>query len=802
MTTLTRPALAACLLAVSGLWMGPLQAVPACLGDAEPTIRIKPAGERIDFEAGRIGGRIGLRQFALELRVNGEPVVQSAAVELDFKGRRHRLDRVESHLLGEDWIELRGWVSREESLAWALRLQLHPQQAAVGAWFSVFDRHMGHPTDAQWHRRWNDRTLGPVEFRFEAPTIKGGQRLLQTSAMSGGRPGMDPEIHTAAVAGFVHWEIQRQPDGLLQLEHAVDASGNSHVEILPRREGRYRLALHQRPLGSPYPAANRLSVRIEHAEGSEEVVVDQGRPRNPLGEFALDSDSRVRLIARDDEGDTAVFGELELIDADGRSERIGVRRHAGRVAEAGGLGLQIPEFWQKHPIEAGTRPGALYWRGVLEPTRLAGGAGFSLDFGLELDRACAGEGAADWLAQPRARALPDGLHPIDAVMVERADYRQLLGQLPDLLQGSSEWLNGYGWKSWGDYLVGGTYFARGVPHQDWSGLQYDLGTGLLLAWLHTGDPALWQRARAAIRNTVDTQVAKYEPYTQKRSGAGLRKGACPLDYTHYCQEPIPEYNYHARALLLWAELSGEAYPREVAQMVIDNSAYFAHTRTDWLLGSSRPMAWTLRNLVYGAGHFPEGTRYNGTRESGWPQMPVGSRYETLLRSLLERYLPRLESEGGLPPDQPVWQGQVVEGLVLAADSGLLPEALAERTRAAALAAVHRFRSQQLRRQGNGWQMLYVAQPPEWTAADPYLGLWLTPMVWAWEQAGRPADPELAAAADWLLQIYLENRSSDPGSFSLRSPRMFSTLTSFPLYGLQRLHEAREQGCTPAKGCSP
>lgn len=742
------------------------------------------------LRAGALSARVGLRELDLAVEVAGEPRLLGLELSVELNGRRLRAQTVERHVLAADSVELHGWLSRDDALGYVLRLQLLPDGAGLAAYASAFDRQLGHPTGDGWDPRWAQRRLGQFELRLRSATTPQAQRLLQRSAYSGGDPERDPVIETRAGAGSPVWEIDAPTPGALRLRHAVDDSGATWLRLRPRRSGTFELSLLQTPLGSPYPAANRLPVRLKHVDGVDEWTLDQGQPRLPLGRFRLDAESYLQIAAAGEEGDIAVFEALELVDAEGQRERLGARRIDGRVATAEGMALWIPGFWRKAPIEAGAEGDALYWRGLLQPQALGGGAGVSLDFGLAFDSTCTLEQSFQTLLEaPPLRQWPQSWLALDGMTVDDPRHARLLQQLPEVLEAQADWLQAYGWRQHGDYPVGPGYFQKGEPQEDYSGLQYDLGTGLLLAWLQSGDPRLWRLARAAARSALDTQVVKFEPYAQKRSGAGLRKGMCPVEAQPGCREPIPEYNYHARALLLYAALSGEAWPREVAQMQIDNSAYFAHTRQPWLLDSARPLAWTLRNLVYGARAFPQGTRFNGSRESGYPRMAVSTPYASLLRTLMDALLDRVDALQGLPPEQPVWQGQLVEGLILAADSGLLTPAQAEHARAAALQAVQQFRSRDLRRLDGGWQIRYSHFGDDFVPADTYGALWLTPMVWAWQQSGRPEDPELFAFRDWLLDIHLRNRPSDPGAIDLRSARALSVWLSFPAWGLQQLHAA-------------
>lgn len=765
-----------------------LAAVPAVADDrtdAPQALRLVVDGEVLRVATGELEATIGLRDFSVAVDAGKERRLESMQVEVDVGGRTLRITRVDEHQHGPDWVELRGWVDRDQALGYVLRLQFFAQRKAVGAWLSVFDRQVGHPTSDRWDRYWQSRRFGPVAVRLAVPGNGLQEHVVHRTSFDGGRPGIDPEFDAQVGAGLAAWSSRPVEDGSVQLEHAVDGSGGTRLVVRPRREGRFRLALLQEPLFNPYPAANALPILVRHAGGETRVVVDQALRRNPLGEFELGLDSEVVVEAAGGEGDIAVFGALEL--ADGNAvHRVAARRRGGEVLRSRRFALWIPDFWRKHPIEARSEMDALAWRGVLEPALLLGGSGFSLDFALDLEADRKQAPSLERLAgAPVRRTLPEWWSPLDGVVTGSPAYRSLLGKVGEALRGSGDLLDSHGWRDAGDYEIGPSYIAEGEAYRDWAGLQYDLGTGLLLEWLHTGDEALWQRIRIAARSSLDTQVAKFEPYNQKRSGAGLRKGTCSTAQATLCREPIPEYNYHARFLLLYGHLADEAWPREVARMQIDNSAYFARTRTPWLLRSSRPLAWAIRNLVYGARLFPEGTRYNGQREYGYPAMPVGTSYSTLLRELLLQIVPMIESAGHLPEEQPVWQGQVVESLAIAAESGLLDDALAARTAAAARLAAAHFLRESLRREGGRFRMKYSESPEEWVDADAYAGLWLTPLAWAAQPEGPVQLARVEELARWMVGRY----NAEDAQFNVANPRGYSAVLSFPVYGFDRLHRS-------------
>lgn len=470
------------------------------------------------------------------------------------------------------------------------------------------------------------------------------------------------------------------------------------------------------------------------------------------------------------------------------------KRRNDDVLQSKQFALNIKDFWKKYPIGAESSGSTLSWVAIKEPTILFGGAGLTIDFALSLDRkvytAKDLKGMAD---APPSPSFPDWWLAMDGVPTQHRGYRNLLEGSGDLIRRADAQFGNWGWKNYGDYQISVPYFNQENEQVvNWGALQYDLTLGMMLSWMSTGDQWLWNRSRAAVRNIMDIQVSKFHPYHQKRSSAGLRKGGCPVKSSHWCQYPLPEFNYHSRSLLLYSHLSGEIWPKEIARMLIDNSAYFAYTRTDWTSRHYRIGGWALRNLYYGHVLFgDEGTKYISVGEQEWPQMSAGTSYKMIASKLVEHTVNIIEQSGGLGGSQPVWGGQMIEGLIIALENDILEPDLRERTRNAIETAVNKIVNEQLVKRGSSWWMVYYEDPdskkenarPAYSNINTYGWLWVNSFAWVSKNTSSDHSALTRKIINWLMGEYI-------GNPAMRTPRAWSSLMGFPSYGIHLL-DAKE-----------
>ena len=177
--------------------------------------------------------------------------------------------------------------------------------------------------------------------------------------------------------------------------------------------------------------------------------------------------------------------------------------------------------------------------------------------------------------------------------------------------------------------------------------QYDLPNGLLIAWLRTGDPSLWRYAQASVRHLMDLDLVKFYPFLDKLNGLVYRKGEMRRQRSHIDAEPITDQGFAFRSLLLYWQLTGETWARDLAKQNIDRLVFYAVTRPQFVLHGGRPTAWMLRAALAGAEWFPKDRN---------------NQYQLVADSIVRQLLDYYRDHKRLPGTQPVWQAQMIEGL--------------------------------------------------------------------------------------------------------------------------------------------
>jgi hypothetical protein len=385
------------------------------------------------------------------------------------------------------------------------------------------------------------------------------------------------------------------------------------------------------------------------------------------------------------------------------------------------------------------------------------------------------QAASDALYAPPVRALPPLVHPVDGTLARGPvgdRFDALVREFVPRFAAELDRMDDFGWRNWGDYQIGNSYIDKktGGPVEDWANLQYDLPTGLLVAWLRTGDPQLWRWAQASVRHLMDLDLVKFMPFADKLDGLVYRKGEMPRARTHIAAEPIVDQGYAWRSLLLYAALTGEAWPRDLAKQNIDRLVYYATTRPGFVQEGGRPAAWMLRGALAGAEWFPGDPVYQKTADE-------------IVRLLLDAYA-RL---GRLPGRQPVWEGQIVEGLA----------EYHRRTHRADVAAVivgevrHLLRDGIRRRPDGAFEVRYCYVEKQcgklWTDEENYVFLWLGSVAYAGAISG---DAKLQQWADVLFN-YGEARIA-----KRRDIRSWTSVLGFPHLYLDLAASRRRQGDRP------
>jgi hypothetical protein len=755
------------------LLLGSVVLLPALAVPSPSPLTIRRANDAIEVVTGTARWLISTTDFSVirSSSVAGEERLRGGGASVSFLGSRSRFGPPETVTTGGDWIELRGWVDRGKRLWYVARYQFFPGEPLSRLVLTLTDRHDTTASRGPWDASWADRVVSDWRLELNAP---GGrpQQVTQHnsySASSAGGPWID--VVNASGAPYQWVATPRLDAARIQLVHQA-RDGANQVLWYPASAGPAEVIVEYSglPAAEQYKAARGVTYEVTDAAGkTSSMRVDQGagRQRLSLGTFVLGRESVVRLKATGVGGEAiAVAGSVRVVPANGDRPievRPGLRRDG--VLTDGAITLVVKDFWQHHPISLVRTPRTIGWRAIERPERLAGGMGLTLETMIAVDGPASNAVAA--LYEPPERRLPSWMDPVDgslATGTAGARYDALLRDLPARVEAELELGDAFGWRNWGDYQIGPSYSTKSGPVEDWANLQYDLASGLLMAWLRTGDQRLWRYAQASVRHLMDVDYVKFSPFPEKLNNLVFRKGEMPKSQSHVGTEPIVDQGFAFRSLLLYHALTGEAWARDLAKEHIDRLAYYGVTRPRFVLAGDRPAAWMLRGALAGARHFSGDRRYD---------------YARIADALVSELLAHYRATGRLPGAQPVWQGQLVEGLVQ----------YHERTRRAdvADAIVGHARylvTDALRRRGDGtWEFLYCSTPgkpvcptPAWTSEWNYAFLWLGTLSAAFTLS---RDPLFAGRADALF-TYAAGRLKAEGGI-----RHWTSALGFPHLYLER-----------------
>jgi hypothetical protein len=426
-------------------------------------------------------------------------------------------------------------------------------------------------------------------------------------------------------------------------------------------------------------------------------------------------------------------------------------RHDGVLGD-GALTLAVKDFWQHHPMTIFRTPSTIGWQAIETPAEYTGGMGLTIETLLSVDGPPAAAVAQLYL--PPSRDVRLKLHPVDGSRAHGpiGDRYDALIKLfaPRYTRDLEE-------RNWGDYQIGTSYSDKsGGVFEEWANEQYDLPNGLLTAWLRTGDPELWHYAQASVRHLMDLDTVKFYPFLDKLNGLVYRKGEMRRSRSHIDAEPITDQCFAFRSLLLYWQLTGEEWARDVAKQIIDRLVYYAITRPDFAARGGRPTAWILRAALAGAEWFPHDRTIQYQLVA-----------DDIVRHLVEYY----RAHGRLPGRQPVWQGQMIEGLAEW-------QRRTERTDVAdvIVGEVRHLLTQAIRRRADGgFDFMYCYEAtsdcgPMWTDEVNYPFLWVSSIAAAYKLSN---DPFFAKWADQLFAF---------GEAKMREPhdtRSWTSVLAFP-----------------------
>jgi hypothetical protein len=734
-----------------------------------PAVRVDTAGGVVRVAAGRATWELATDAFDVvhAATFDGAPRLGPGRVTVEALGRALRFGAPSEVTHGGDWVELRGWADEASNLWYVARYQFFADRPLARLVLTLTDRHDRSPAPEPSDPHWKDRLLGKWRLELGA---RGGRpvSVTQHNSFSASTPE-GPWVDVVSASGAPYqWRPDPATGGdRLQLAHAARDAANQ-VVWHPAFTGPARLTALVTPFrgATARRAARAVAYEIVDASGAPHVVVrDQRQSAIDLGVWPLGPRSVVRVEATGSGDEVALAGPLAVAPEGGGARPFQVKlgvRHDG-VVVAGPVTLVVKDFWQHHPITLWRTADAVGWEAIERPAQYTGGMGVTIESMIALDGSP--DAAAAALYEPPPRALPARVHPVDASLArgpvgER--YDALVRAFVPRFAAEQERTDNFGWRNWGDYQIANSYTDKaGVPTEDWANLQYDLPSGLLVAWLRTGDPRLWRWAQASVRHLMDIDLVKFTPFRDKLDGLVYRKGEMPRDRSHVTAEPIPDEGFAFRSLLLYSAITGETWARDLAKQNIDRLVYYAQTRPNYVLEGGRPTAWMLRAALAGAEWFPEDGdhAYQATADE-------------IVRLLLGYYAEHKR----LPGRQPVWEGQIVEGLA----------EYHRRTGRADVAAmivgeVRHLLGEEVRRRpdGDGWQLRYCYVEargcPAWTDDENYLYLWLGGIAYA---GSISRDPSFGRWADTLFGY------GEKAILKRHEVRNWTSLLGFPHYYLE------------------
>jgi len=618
-------------------------------------ISIIPGIKSISISTGDYRWEISTTEFNVlqsahlgtELRISG------GLTSVDFLGSTSKFGPPDELKMGDDWIELRGWADASKNLWYIARYQFFGGQPFCRLVLTLVDRQESTVTYNSLDSYWLDRFIS--NWRLEIYSTGGSPTVVtQHNSFSYSCDG-EPWIDPSGVSG-TSWEWAKRvtlDPNRFQIQHATGSEENQ-VRWYPMFDGEANVTALYTAFPKSLSYRNAEGVTYEVVDANKEItrlIVDQGCSKQELdlGTYMLNTSSAVRLKATGTSG-LVIAGPLRITPTNGDPAfeiSIG-KRHPGYISK-GPVTVAVKDFWQHHPISLFRTQHAMGWTAIKKPEVLMGGMGITLETMFSLEGST--DDCLEALYRPPTRTLPHWVDPLDGSLALGSigkRYNTLLEVFTSRYRADLESMDNFGWKNWGDYQIDFSYTTTQHRVQDWANLQYDLPTGLLMAWLRTGNPELWRYAQASIRHLMDIDTVKFHPFHPKYNGGGYRKGDMKISTSHFGAEVVIPFTFAFRSLLIYYELTGEEWARDIAKQSIDNLAYIEVDSPNWSAGAGdRDACWVLRALIAGALHFPDDPTYD---------------YKELADNLVDKLIAHYRKNGKLPGNQPVWQGQMVEAL--------------------------------------------------------------------------------------------------------------------------------------------
>jgi len=722
------------------------------------------------------GLRVSTENFEWEISTSTFNVINSTnsdneehfsggQVSVDFLGSTSVFGPPSQISHGYDWIELRGWADESKNLWYIARYQFFSGQPLCRLVLTLVDRHDSMVTYNAMDSFWESRLISNLKLEIDS---SGGTPVVitQHNSYSYSEEG-DPWVEPIGAAG-TSWEWANRNLTLdtnrFQILHST-GDGENMVVWHPMYAGEANVTV----LYTGYPKSlsykNGKGVTYEVLDASSTVtstVIDQGYGQQvlDLGTFTLNTDSVVRLKATGTSG-LAIAGPVLITptNSDPSYEITVGERHPGYLSN-GPVTIAVKDFWQHNPMSLFRTASTIGWTAIENPEVLMGGMSITIETIFSTDGSTSN--CLNVLYQPPSRYLPSWVDPIEGSIAEGTAgtrFNALLETFKIKYEADLESMDNFGWKNWGDYQISSSYQSGGNLMQSWANLQYDMPTGLLIAWIRTGDQDLWRYAQASIRHLMDIDTTKFSSFHPKFNGGGYRKGDMKLSTSHFGAEVVIPFSYAFRSLLIYYELTGEEWARDIAKQSIDNLTYLEVTNPKWAAGAGdRDAGWMLRAILEGEKHFPNDPTYD---------------YQSIADNLADKLVAFYQENGKLPGNQPVWQGQMVESLALyhrATGRSDVADAI--------IGHVDYLLNDALRLNGDTYELLYCygddisssCPTANWSTEYNYLLLWLSSITYAYQLTG---DPYYANWAETLFTYCEEKLQTESKT------RNWSSLLSFP-----------------------
>ncbi len=713
----------------------------------------------------------------------GREQLASGAAEAQFMGKTIRFGAPSEFSNGDNWVEIRGWASQADNLWYVARYEFADGQPHAKVAVTLTDRHEKSEVEGHWHSYWRNRMLSNVKYSVTSVAPLVAQSYSQLNAFSGFSDDSHKISDLADNGQRSTWSGTTNAAGkLVAYQRVADRTiAKNQFTWLPKGiAGEAELLVEFGQLDSSIGSFLHKAAQYEitHANGTQVVTIDQGAPQPiSLGRFNLNDNSKVTLRAgnRTEAGTRFVVAGSLVVRSNSGTDIIDFSHLQDDEIDVFPSSFAVLDLWKHHPIRVFANTDRQFGVvGALEAVELNAGSSITLDLGFSLEGNASG--LASYLREaPVIGAAPDWWSLYDGTLNASEDYDRYVGRTPELMQRADDDRNNYGWREYGDYQIGAPYYdGEGLLHQDWGSNQYDLATGLGLAWIRTGNPLSWQRWRAAVRFQMDTGISKFQPIRAKHGGAGRRKGDCTYALRIVCQEPIIEYSQGFRSLLLYHHYTGEEWAKDIAKMQIDGLAYNANRDLDvrWYIerGDRGPI-WIMKGLLMGAKVFPEGTTHYS--KNTFKDLPVGTSYRALLDRYMAAILDSSDAAGHYPGDQPVWKGQIY-GVFAEYHDLLVAEgntALAARVRQRILQDVDTYMTSWYRVNQGKHEVLYQISRGNWYVSGNYPWLWIDALAIAYRLSGEQK------YANFAEQMYTEADRLFSAK-NVESPRNWSSVLTY------------------------